>query len=268
MQGESRQALQGLLTSVRALDGVHLGDLGAELLAVSALVGREATLRNALTDTGVPGEARGALARRVLGDRVGAATQDVVADAASRRWSSPRDLTEALETLGAEATFAGVEADGRIDTVEEELFRVSRLVEGSAPLQSLLTDPSVADTTKADVVTDLLAGRAQPETSALVRHAVQHAAGRRLTDVLDELVAAAAERREQLLADVRTPVAMTPDQQTALAAALTRIYGRPVTVAATVDPELLGGAVVRVGDEIIDGSVATRLADLRRRLTQ
>jgi F-type H+-transporting ATPase subunit delta len=86
--------------------------------------------------------------------------------------------------------------------------------------------------------------------------------------VLDELVAAAAERREQLLADVRTPVAMTPDQQTALAAALTRIYGRPVTVAATVDPELLGGAVVRVGDEIIDGSVATRLADLRRRLTQ
>jgi F-type H+-transporting ATPase subunit delta len=268
MQGESRPSLAGLLEWVRALQGVHLGDLGAELLSVSSVVTREGTLRAALTDPGVPGEARAALARRLLGERVSTSTVDVVAEAVARRWSSAHDLAEALEVLGAEATFAGAEADGRLDAVEEELFRVARTVEGSAELQSLLSDPALADDTKARVLGDLLSGRTQPETAALVQHAVLHADGRRLTDVLGTLVTAAAERREQLLADVRAPVPLSDEQQDRLAAALTRLYGRSVTVAASVEPELLGGAVVRVGDEIIDGSVATRLGHLRRRLTQ
>lgn len=242
--------------------------LGPELLSVAALLGRESTLRSALTDTGMPAERRSDLAGGLLTGKVGGATVAAVQRAVAQRWSRPRDLVEGVEALGAEAMLAEAEAQGRIDAVEEELFRFTRVLASSSDLQVLLTNPAVPDATKAQVVTDLLEDRAQPETVALVTHAVAHAGGRRVSDVLDELVDLASTRREQLLADVRVPVALSDEQRTRLSAALSRIYGRPVTLAVSVEPDLLGGAVVRIGDEIIDGSVASKLADARRRLTQ
>lgn len=242
--------------------------LGPELLSVAALLGRESTLRSALTDTGMPAERRSDLAGGLLTGKVGGATVAAVQRAVAQRWSRPRDLVEGVEALGAEAMLAEAEAQGRIDAVEEELFRFTRVLASSSDLQVLLTNPAVPDATKAQVVTDLLEDRAQPETVALVTHAVAHPGGRRVSDVLDELVDLASTRREQLLADVRVPVALSDEQRTRLSAALSRIYGRPVTLAVSVEPDLLGGAVVRIGDEIIDGSVASKLADARRRLTQ
>jgi F-type H+-transporting ATPase subunit delta len=266
MQGASRDALAALREVLGGLP-VH-ATLGDELLSVAALLGRESGLRAALTDTGTAPERRAALATRVLQGKVAAPTLAVVEQAARQRWSSPRDLVEGVETVGAEAMFAFAESDGRIDAVEDELFRFTRVLDASGELQVLLTNPAVADDAKAEVVSDLLAQRAQPETVALVRHAVAHPGGRRAIDTLGSLVQLAATRREQLLADVRAPVPLTPEQQQRLAAALTRIYGRQVTLAVSVEPELLGGAVVRVGDEIIDGSVASKLASARRTLTQ
>jgi len=242
--------------------------LGPELLSVAALLGRESTLRAAFTDNGMPAEDRSDLAGALLSGKVGEATVAAVQRAVAQRWSRPRDLVEGVEALGAEAMLAEAEAHGRIDAVEEELFRFTRVLASSSDLQVLLTNPAVADATKAQVVTDLLEDRAQPETVALVTHAVGHPGGRRVSDVLDELVDLASTRREQLLADVRVPVALSDEQRTRLSAALSRIYSRPVTLAVSVEPDLLGGALVRIGDEIIDGSVASKLADARRRLTQ
>jgi F-type H+-transporting ATPase subunit delta len=266
MQGASRDALAALRADLRS--GVTAPAEGDELLAVVALLRREGALRAALADTGTEPQRRAALARTVLTGQVGEPALEVVAAAAARRWSSPRDLVEGLEALGAEALLARAEAQGRIDAVEEELFRFTRVLDSSGDLQVLLTDPAVPDSVKADVVSELLAGRTQPETTALVRHAVAHPGGRRVPEVLDELVELAAARRQQLLADVRVPMPITPEQNARLAQVLTRIYGQPVTLAVSVEPELLGGAVVRIGDEIIDGSVASKIAAARRTLTQ
>lgn len=266
MQGASRDALAALREALAGLP-VH-ATLGSELLAVAALLGRESGLRSALTDSGTAPDRRAALASRVLDGNVAAPTLSVVEQGVRQRWSSPRDLVEGIETVGAEAMFAFAESEGRIDAVEDELFRFTRVLDASGELQVLLTNPAVQDSTKAQVVTDLLEQRAQPETVALVRHAVAHPGGRRVTETLAGLVELAATRREQLLADVRAPVPLTEPQQQRLAAALTRIYGRQVSLAVSVEPELLGGAVVRIGDEIIDGSVATKIDAARRNLTQ
>jgi F-type H+-transporting ATPase subunit delta len=266
MQGASREALAAARETLRSQQPG--AELGSELLSVSALLGREGTLRSALTDTGSPGSERAALARRLLAGKVGEQTLGVVEQTVAQRWSSPRDLVEGLKTLGAEGMFADAEADGRIDQVEEELFRFTRVLDSSGDLQVMLSNPAVPDATKAEVVSELLADKTQPETLALVRHAVAHPGGRHVADVLADLVELAAARREQLHADVRVPMALTPEQESRLAAALSRIYHREVTVAVSVEPELLGGAVVRIGDEIIDGSVASKLAAARRSLSQ
>jgi F-type H+-transporting ATPase subunit delta len=264
MQGASREALAALRAELRGAAPVA----GDELLGVAALLRRESTLRSALTDTGTAPERRQGLAARVLSGKVDPSVLGVLQAAVAKRWSSPRDLVEGIEALGAESMLAQAERDGRIDAVEEQLFRFTRVLDSSGELQVMLTDPAVPEKVKADVVGDLLTGRTEPETTALVRHAVANPGGRRVSDVLDDLVELAANRRQQLLADVRVPVPMTPQQEARLAAVLARIYGQPVTLAVSVEPELLGGAVVRIGDEIIDGSVASKITTARRTLTQ
>lgn len=268
MQGTSRQSLAAVRDEAAASDAVATPTVAHELLSVAALLGREASLRAALTDNGATPQRRRDLVSGLLSDKVEPATMSVVADAVSRRWSRPRDLVEAVETLGAEALLASTENDGRIEAVENELFRFGRVLDSSADLQIMLSDPAIGDDVKTSVVTDLLSQRAQPETVALIGHIVANPNGVPVAERLDDLVSLAAARRQQLLADVRAPVALTQQQQERLAAALSGIYGQKVTLAVTVQEDLIGGVVVRIGDEIIDGSVTSRLAAARRALTQ
>ncbi len=268
MQGASRQAIAATRERLDAVPVAERGPAGEQLLGVSALVGRESTLRAALTDTGASPDARSSLATRLLTGQVSDDVAQTVATAAAQRWSEPADLVEGLETLGAEGVLAGAEAEGRIDAVEEELFRFGRLLASSGALAGVLNDPGTPPESKRAILTDLLAERSEPETGTLLRHLVANPRGRRLEVAVTAQVRHAAQRREQLLADVRVPVALSSEQAERLAAALTAIYHQPVSVAVSVEPDLLGGAVVRVGDEIIDGSVATRLQTARRTLSQ
>lgn len=267
MQGASREALGVVRDSLGQASAVSTAEVGGELLSVAALLSREAPLRTALADNGSTPQRRGELASTVFDGRVSAPAVSVLTAAVGQRWSRPRDLVEAVEILGAEALLTHAERDGRIDQVEEELFRFARVLESSSDLQIMLSDPAVSGESKSAVVVDLLSERAQPETVELVRHLVTHPGGP-VDDRLADLVQLAATRRELLLADVRAPVPLTEEQQVRLAAALARIYSQQVTVAVSVDPDLLGGAVVRIGDEIIDGSIASRMAQARRTLTQ
>lgn len=257
---ESRDALVD-----RAGDPAFAG-LSGDLLAVAALLGRETGLRTTLADAGQREAGKAAVVQQVLGGRVSALAVAVVTEVAARRWSSGRDLVDAVEYLGVEAAFVVAEREGRLDQVEDEIFRFARTVEAQPALRRLLTDPLVEPGVRAAVLSDLLAGQAAPETLRLASHLATNLRGRRLEAALGELVQQAARRRERLLAEVRVAAALSPEQHDRLAAALGRIYGRPVGLQVEVDPAVLGGAVVRVGDEIIDGSVAHRLAEVSRRI--
>jgi F-type H+-transporting ATPase subunit delta len=265
MQGSSRASFGAVREDF--LGRVSAGDAtatGQDLLTIAGVLADSASFRAALADSGETPQRRIELLGALLGDHVGAQALDIAGEALRRRWSSPRDLTDALEMLGAEALLMGAESEGRIDRVEEELFRFARTVEGSSELMSVLSNKHTATESKLAVVDTLTKGRTEPETSRLVRHAVAHPGGRRVEDALSALVERAGARREQLVADVRVAQPLQGDQAERLAAALTHIYGQKVVLQVTVDPAVRGGAVVKIGDEVVDGSLASRLADVRR----
>ncbi len=267
MLGSSRTSFDQARAALVARDGQESFDeLSEQLLAVSSVLAQSTSLRGSLSDSGRDVYARQELARSVLNGKVGSAAVEVVADVVGRRWTSAADLVDAVEGLGVEAALVAAERAGRIDTVEDELFRVERTVAGDDSLAKMLSDPLVSDDNKSEVMRGILEGRADEHTLRLVEHVVRHPRGRRTDAVLDTLVAQSARRRERLLAKVRVAAAMTDDQQRRLASALGRIYRHEVDLQVEIDPDVRGGVSVSVGDEIIDGTVANRLEQLRRRL--
>jgi F-type H+-transporting ATPase subunit delta len=182
------------------------------------------------------------------------------------RWSAPRDLADALELLGVEATVAAAERAGRLDAVEDELFRIGRVVAGSPELRAALADRSAPVDNRAALIEGLLEGRVADETRRLVRQAVVAPRGRSFDRIVEEYGEVAADRRSRLVAVVTATVPLTEEQRERLGAALARMYGHEVHLNVEVDPDIIGGIRVEIGDEVIDGSVVSRLDDARRRL--
>jgi F-type H+-transporting ATPase subunit delta len=265
MLGSSRGSLT---TCQEGLDALRqdpgFAGLPAELFAVAALLDAESGLRNTLADSGQGAPAREALARDVLGGRVSDLALRVVTMVVTTRWSSDVDLVFALEQLADQAAFTVAEVDGTLDATEEELFLFGRALDASPDLQMALTDPSQDAATKARIVRDLLAGRATSATAQVLEYAVGHLHGRRIDAVVDDLGDLAARQRERVVAEVRVSAPLTDEQHRRLAAALSRLKGRTVQLNVAIDPSVLGGVHVRVGDEVIDGTVAARLEQARR----
>lgn len=269
MQGASRESLaaarETLGTLIRSGD-TDLHQLGDELFELTALLDREHGLRRALTDPARSGDDRAGLARAVVGDRVSGATADVLVWAVRARWSAARDLADALELLAVEAQVAAAEKAGRLDTVEDELFRIGRIVAGAPELRAALSDRSAPVESRSALVADLLEGRVADETGRLVRQAVVAPRGRTFDRTLEEYGQVAADRRSRLVATVTATVPLTEEQRSRLGSALARIYGHEVQLNIEIDPSIVGGIRVEIGDEVIDGSVVSRLDDARRRL--
>ena len=165
----------------------------------------------------------------------------------------------------AQAIVAVADAEGVLERVENELYEFARAVESNPELSQRLTDPAAEVSTKLGIVSDLLK-RAHPQTIAAVGYIIQAGRGRQLRDIAGAVVQAAAHRNERALAEVRSAVPLAEDQRRRLTEALTQQAGRAVELKVVVDPELVGGVVVTMGDIVIDGSVARRLSDVRARL--
>jgi F-type H+-transporting ATPase subunit delta len=265
MLGSSRESLAGCQEGLDALrQESGFAGLPAELFAVASLLDGEPALRSTLADSGQGLAAREGLVRDVLGGRIGDLALRVVTMVVTTRWSSDTDLVLALELLADQAAFTVAEADGTLDATEEELFLFGRALDASPDLQMALTDPAQSAATKASIVRDLLAGRASQATGQVLEYAVGHLHGRRIDAVVDDLVALAAKQRERVVAEVRVAAPLTDEQERRLAAALTRLKGRTVRLNVAIDPSVLGGVHVRIGDEVIDGTVAARLEQARR----
>lgn len=265
MIGASRDSMSALLDDL-AGRGQAGADTAEQVYAIADLLGREKQLRAALADPGVAPDARAALALQILQGRVGEAGIDILERAVRLRWSTDLDLVLALEAAAAQAAFAQADADGTLDTTEEEIFRFGRAVDSSADLQMALTDPALTVAAKAGIVDTLLDGRSTAATRQVLAYTVGHLHGRRLDAAIDELTEFAARQRRRIVAEVRVARPLEEEQHRRLAAALARLSGRDVRLNVAVDPTVLGGVHVTMGDDIIDGTVATRLAQARRAL--
>ena len=163
----------------------------------------------------------------------------------------------------ATAMFEVARVEGSLDEVEDELFRFARTLEGNDELRSVLTDDAVPAERRRAVVADLLGDRASPVTANLVSLVVGAGRARDLPAIIDRLVQRAAAEHDKVVAQVRSAVELDEDQRERLAEALGRATGKSVEVKVVVDPSVLGGLVARVGDTVIDGTVRSRLDQLR-----
>ncbi|WP_139980857.1 F0F1 ATP synthase subunit delta [Nocardioides litoris] len=265
LRGASAEALDALTDELEQ----HLGSgetnarLADELFSVAGTLRAEGTLRRFATDGSIPAEAKQGLVGQVFGGKVGEGALGVLTSAVSRRWTATRDLADSLEHLSVVALVKATDADGA--RLADELFAWSRAVKDNPELRDALSDPARSNADKAGLVRGLLEGRALPSTVTL---AVQALSGsfRTVSAALEDYQRTIARVHGEGVATVRVARELSEDETRRLADVLSTQYGRPVHLNLLVDPSVLGGIRVEIGDDVIDGTVVSRLDDARRQL--
>jgi F-type H+-transporting ATPase subunit delta len=242
-------------------------ELAAELFAVADLLGGQAQLRNALADPTVDDRRRRELAAGVFGSRLSSTATRVVAAAAGLRWGTSSGLLLAVDRQGVRTLLLHALAAGTLDTVEEELFRFARTVVADQPLRRAINNRTAPLEVRQQLVTDLLTGRVDADAVQLARRAVAMSTVS-FEATIEDYLGLAADVRSRAVATVTVARPLAADQHERLQAALERQLGRQVNLQVIVDPAVLGGARVQVGDEVIEGTVAGRLAAAEKQLTQ
>ena len=270
MQGASRTSLAAVRERLEVLQGgsdaATLTSVAAGLSSVVRLLDREGNLRRTLGDPTVTPHAKEQLLDGLLGGQLGDEAMVLLKGASAQRWSSARHLVDGLEVLAVTAVFLVAEKQGELDRVTDELFRFARTVAGEPLLRATLTDRGLDNERKKALVDGLLEGKAAAGTRQVVEALVLSPRGRTLEDGLEKYAQLAADVRKRTLATVTTAVPLDDAQRDRLSAALTAQFGREVQLQVDVDPGVIGGVLVRVGDEVIDGSTRSRLAEARRAL--
>jgi F-type H+-transporting ATPase subunit delta len=271
MQGASRKSLASLRDTLAQQTGsaraADLQQVADTLFEVVTLFANEGAVRRALSDPAIEADAKVGFVDTLFRERLDDTSLELVRQTARLRWSSPRDVVDAIEALAVETSLQRAEADGVLDEVEDELFRFERIMDSQPKLRAALTDRNLPTERKSDLLHRLLDGKVAEVTLSLILRAVLAPRGRTVERVLDEFTELAAKRRERLIARVTSAAALSDDQQTALTAALKREFDRDIRLQLVVDPDLIGGLTVRIGDELIDGSVVRHLGAAHRRLT-
>jgi F-type H+-transporting ATPase subunit delta len=279
MQGASRDSLAQAWAFVEhelsdsPASGTDAAAVGEELFGVVAVIDAQVGLRRALSDPSMDGDRKAALVEAVFASHVSEVTLRIVTDVVRARWSRMRDLADSIETLAVLAMLIQADAHpgsghraGESDDVEDELFRFGRIVEANAALRAALADPALPDENKVSLVNALVEDKARPVTVQLLTQIATHPRGRSPEDAIDDYTDIASRRRARLVARVTTAVALSDAEIARLQEALAGLYGHEVHLQIEVDADIVGGVVVQVGDEVLDGSVSGRLAQARRRL--
>jgi F-type H+-transporting ATPase subunit delta len=267
MRSASRRALQSLSdrfgTIAKDLDNSGLSSLSGELVSVAQMLDRELVVTRYLTLPAEDAAPRVQLIERLVSGKVGDATLNVLRAAVSERWSANNDLVDAIEHVSRQALLEVAEREERVDEVEEQLFRFSRIVEAQPRLGILLGDYAVPAEGRVGLLRKLLqnaSGRVNPVARQLLYQTVELLRGQPAEEALKFLADVAVARRGEIVAQVSAAAELSNAQRTRLTEVLSRIYGHPVTVQLQIDAGLLGGLLIAVADEVIDGTLSSRLA--------
>jgi F-type H+-transporting ATPase subunit delta len=243
-----------------------IGQVTDELGQFARLLVTEVRLRKALADPGLPPEPKRALLNELGGGRLDETSVELLATVAGVQRVRPRAFPEVLAALAAMAAFTAADQAGELDRLETELFSVATLVEREPRVRSALTNPGLPVDNKRALVAELLGGRVGGRAAALADLLVELHEGHDVDTLAKEWAQAAAARRNRLVAEVRSAVELDDERRERLAEVLTRVTGKPVVLQVTVDEAILGSVVVRIGDELFDGSIRSRLEQAREAL--
>lgn len=246
-----------------ATDGI---ELAGTVFAVADLFATDAAVRRAVTDPSRSGEDRAALVGNLLGSSTDGRVTDLVSGLARDRWSEDRDVVEALEILGEDTLLATAERQGELDTLGEELLSVRSLVRGNADLEIALADSGQDVSARRELLTRVLGTQVSPVAALVAQRGIGSPRARTLAHALGDSASRAAARRERTIARVTAAIPLTASQRDRLQAALTAEHGRQVALHVDIDPEIIGGLRIEIGDSIIDGTIRTRLDEASRHI--
>jgi len=261
----SRDAVLEAFDPVATAAGKDALTIAEQLYAAVDVLDSSGSLRRALTDPARPGHDKAELVESLFGGFDSRAV-GLLKEFAHARWSDDADLAESIEYAGAHALFAYAQQTGKLGEVEEELFRVERVLVGNRDLLTAMSNRSATPEARLSVFTDVFGGKLSEVTTAMLGRTVSQPRGRRLVPTINLLLETAARRRQRIIANVTAAVELSAAQRKRLATILGEAYGREIQINATVDPDVLGGIRVQVGAEVVDGTVLARLDDARRRL--
>ena len=254
---------QALSATQKALEATKIGDLSVsrELFAAARTIAESSQLSGALSAWGVAGEARAGVAGQVFA-AYQPITVELLRTAAGARWSTLEDLIAGVEALAIRAAAIASPSDD----VEGELFQVARTVAANPELELALGSRLGDSTAKGALIEKLLAGRASEATTLIVSSLVQQPRERRVRTLLSRALRLVADQRGRTVATVYAASPLDAAQVDRLSAALSQRYGADITVNLVVDPSVVGGVRVEIGDDVIDATVSSRINDLRQRL--
>jgi F-type H+-transporting ATPase subunit delta len=273
MAGVSSESLATALAGLEAKLPTASLQLAKELFGILGMVDSSAGLRRALTDPSRSGDEKSALVRQLVGGKVSADAAEIAGGLASSRWASARDIGDALETLAATVVISvaenksAVSASGitGLEELENDLFSFNQAVASSHEVQRALSEPQASGAAKATLAEKLVPGVSE-EAKVLITQAVTQPRGIKPTRLVQRFAELAAKRQQRWIATVSVTRPLTPTQLARLQAGLNALYGRELKVNVNVDPALIGGIRVQIGDEVLDASVLTRLGQLQRQL--
>jgi F-type H+-transporting ATPase subunit delta len=272
LRAASREALAELVKKFdqtsESLDAEGLATLADDLAAVARILIDEPALNKHLADPTDNSAPKVRLAEQLFDGKISAPALELLKDAASQRWSSEANLVDAIEHVARLALLVRADKNDEGEAVEELLFRFGRVLDAESRLTSLLSDYTAPAEGRVGLLRQVLEGSADDggvnDTAAtLLAQTVELLRGQRADEAVNELAELAVARRGEVVAQVTAAAELSDQQRTRLAEVLGRIYSHPVSIQLSVDPELLGGLLIAVGDEVIDGSISTRLTAAR-----
>jgi ATP synthase F0 subunit b len=272
LRSASRESLGALVANfdevAAGLGPEQLSTVANDLASVAKLLAREKILTRHLADPADDPSPKLGLLEALLEDKVSDAALDVLKAAVSGRWSTDSNLVDAVEHVGQLALLVRAERDDVAGEVEEQLFRFGRILDAQPRLTTLLSDYTAPAAGRVKLLNEVLetGSGVNPITAAVLSQTVELLRGERADEAVVELAELAVARRGEVVAHVSAATELSDSQRARLTEVLSRIYGHPVSVQLQIRPELLGGLSISVGDEVIDGTLSSKLSAAETKL--
>ena len=264
LRGASADALAELSETVGSgLNQADTATVGDQLFAVAGWLRADASIRRVATDSSLETEAKQGLVRQLFEGKVDQGALDVLVGAVERRWVASVDLPAALERLSEIALAKSVGA--KSDQLVDELFATAQTISTDPELRDALSNPGRAVEDRAAFADSLFGDNVLPATVTLVKQALAGTYGT-ISAALETYREVVAEARGEAVATIRVVKPLADADREKLRAALAKQYGRPVHLNEIIDPAVIGGVRVEIADDVIDGTVVSRLDEARRRL--
>ncbi|GAA2092443.1 F0F1 ATP synthase subunit delta [Aeromicrobium tamlense] len=265
MRGSSAKSLDATLAAVSAVPGASAAQVGAELFGIVEALDSAVAARRVLTDPSIEADGKRTLAAGIFDGKVSQDALAVLQAAVGGRWAAGRDLTDGLEIAGVAAFTRAADEAGRGDELENELFEAGRVIHQSDELRQVVSDKTVPVAAKTTLLQDVFGGKVSESTLSLLGQAAVGRSGS-FERVLEAFSRQVAAREDRLVAVARVAYDLDDAERQRLTDALSRRYGRAIQLNTVVDPSVIGGIAVSVGDEVVDATMSTRLEAARRRI--